>query len=183
MIYCPYGFAPKNLIRISLFVLMILLLLSFPMPDKAHSRSCDPDIAPVENNKIKYMPRGNRCEGFYRAKVAGGRGIAVVGLLKGSLRFKQEKKIRIYSPLVKDRAVHVRAVGIPVKTYYRMDARLGAGKQLKWPLNEVVLPAGLPAGKIGLFGWMPEEENEGKVLVPLCAEAGPGPYRGDKKIR
>ncbi len=172
----------KNRIRITACILLALFLMPIITPDKAHSQPCDPNILPVENWEIKYKKRGDRCEGFYRSLVST-ETIEVVGVIMGKLRFKLDKAeaIEIDSPFIKDRPVHVRAVGIPMKTYYRMDAKIDAGQTLKWPIKEVILPARLPARKIGLFGWIKEEKEQ--TFVPLRAKARLKLWSRDKTIR
>jgi hypothetical protein len=61
--------------------------------------------------------------------------------------------------------VNIRAVAIPQKTYYRMDATLQPNAPFLWPLNEVLAPEGLTDDRIGVFGWKGAEENA--ILVPL----------------
>jgi len=156
--------------RIFIMTKGMILILSFFLfiPCKAaYSQPCDPDISPVASPAVAYAPRGNRCEGFYRSQVAA-KNIDVVGLTRGKFDFKWKKNeiIELSSPFVKSKPVHVRAVGIPVKTYYRMDSQIAPGKKLKWPIEDVIFPKKLYARKIGVFGWTGSEDE--KLYVPLA---------------
>lgn len=146
------------------------LILSFYLliPCKAaYSQPCDPTISPVTIPAVAYAPRGNRCEGFYRSQVAA-KTIDVVGLTSGTFDFewKKDEIIQLSSPFVRKSPVHVRAVGIPVKTYYRMDSQIYPGESLKWPVADVIFPRKLYAGRIGVFGWTGTEEE--MLYVPLA---------------
>jgi hypothetical protein len=141
-------------------ILRILFLLSLMMIQTAYSQPCDKELTPVENSEIQYKNRGNRCEGFYSSKVSAG-SIEVVGLVKGEVHFNlaKDEMIEITSPFVKSKSVYVRAVGIPIRTYYRMDAEIPLGKTLKWNIGDIIYPQKLSEDKIGVFGWIGQEEN------------------------
>jgi len=116
---------------------------------------------------VQYRERGNRCEGFYRAKVAS-ETIEIVGVTEGKFLFTPDidTVIEVSSPIVTDQAAHVCAVGIPLRAYYRMDAVIEPGQTLNWPLGDVIYPAGFLAGEIGLFGWIGETE---RIYLPVLA--------------
>lgn len=166
------GFLRANLYRIPVGLLMVLFFWSFIALEKGYSQSCERyGLEPVANWDIQYRKRGNRCEGFYnQVKVSSG-AINVVGVIMGKLQFKlqEDEVLEITSPVVRDRPVHVRAVGIPIKTYYRMDATIDVGEKLIWPMKDVIYRRKLSARKIGLFGWIGEENK--KTFVPVRAEA------------
>ncbi len=134
------------------------------------SGGCDKDIRPDDNRTIAYRKRDNRCEGFYRSEVTANP-IDVVSLMKGRLRFKLDKNevIEVSSPFIRNRPVHVRAVGIPIKTYYRMDAELDPGGKLVWPVGEVIYQKRLHAEKIGVFGSVMNQKKE--IYVPVSTAA------------
>ena len=161
------------------------LFLLFPLiigHEPAFSQLCDRDISPVENESIAYRQRGNRCEGFYRSKVSAG-SIDIVGAVKGSLHFKLDENevVEISSSVIKDQPINVRAIGIPIKTYYRMDAQILPGQKLIWPIADVIYPQKLSARKIGVFGWI--ENEKGKAYVPVMALAKMDSIAEDRKIR
>lgn len=148
----------------------------------AFAQQCDPRIRPVENWTLQYRARGNRCEGLYQAEVSAAV-LDIVGVLDGALEFALDPKelIELSAPLSRSQPIAVRAVGVPLKTYYRLDAALQPGETLTWPVNEVLLPQGLASSKIGVFGWIGDEQQ--KTYVPVRAAAALQPGASDGKIR
>lgn len=164
----------------SMFLFFFLFI--FNSYDSAHSQLCDPKITAVDNYQIGYRSRGDRCEGFYHSEV-GDSSIKIVGLVKGNFGFKLDRKevVEITSSVVTNSLIHVRAVGIPIKTYYRMDAQITPSQKLVWPIGDVIYPQNLSSRKIGVFGWIGGESN--KTYVPICAEANMAPAVSDARIR
>ena len=116
-------------------------------------------------------------------------GLEVVSFLYEGPRFDpaEHDRIRVIAPAVGElvsEPVRVRAVALPLKTYYRMDAVLPEEGPLIWPLKDVLAPAGLVAEQIGVFGWSGSEID--KVFVPvrlLAADdvAGAGSEQGGEQ--
>lgn len=151
-----------------IFLFYLLLVVS---GEPVFSQPCDDyGLKPVENYKLKYRSRRNRCEGFYTSKVSAGR-MDIVGLVKGEFRFKYDKKeiVEVSSPIITNEPIFVRAVGIPIKTYYRMDAQIAPGKKLTWPIGDVIYYGKLSYKKIGVFGWIKKDNN--LTYVPVSAKA------------
>jgi hypothetical protein len=48
---------------------------------------------------------------------------------------------------------------------YRMDATLDPGSVLAWPVNDVLLPENISAGRIGVFGWKTDQKD--RIYVPV----------------
>ena len=154
----------KKLIGIMIY---IFILLSSPV---ALSRLvCDSTLAPVHDQATAYKLRASRCEGFYRSQVSVGT-LEVVGLMQGRLDFDPTltEALQITSPLVTDQTVTVRAVGIPLKTYYRLDAEVAPNGRFHWPVREVLARQRLSGSKIGLFGRLANDPN---IYVPLTVGA------------
>lgn len=142
---------------------------------------CD-RLRPV-SNALGYQVRepSVRCEGLYESTVRAV-GLEVVGLLAGAIvpDLAEQTKVEIFGPapgVLPDGItgpVRVRAVALPLKAYYRMDGVLDEHSSLAWPIGEVVGPAGLDSGQIGLFGWIGDETD--KIFVPVgvrtAADAG-----------
>lgn len=101
---------------------------------------CDAKIEPSENSTLRYQMRGNRCEGFYRSKVSAA-SLELIAFTIGEFKFKNDQKelIILSLPSAGKEAVKVRAQGIPLNLYYRMDAELVAGKTLTWEVAPVLL--------------------------------------------
>jgi len=145
-------------------ILVVLLSQSL----LAQEISCDTDLTP-ERNMLGYKIResGNRCEGLYRSPVSSS--LEIVGYRQGNSPLSSEQnKLIVSAPPLKQLAVkvlNIRAEAIPLDTYYRMDAVVKEDQPLTWPLNEVVIPAGISPDELGIFGWI--QQDAGKVLVPV----------------
>jgi hypothetical protein len=89
----------------------------------------------------------------------------------GELRFELEQDVRLVVSVPDDirhmikTPIQVRAVALPLGTYYRLDAQLPLEGSLAWPVAYVLLPAGLHAGRVGVFGWV--VYNDEKLFIPL----------------
>ena len=112
-----------------------------------------------------YAGRGNRCEGMYQRPTGGE--FEVVSLMSNTLEFdfRDDVVLLVFSPYVRQAAVKVRAVGLPLGLYYQMDAVLQPGDTLRWSTKEVLYPQRLNADRIGVYGWIGAEDE--KVFVPL----------------
>jgi hypothetical protein len=160
---------------------IIVLLANVPW---AYSLRCDQAIEKqsMDNWELKYRKRGNRCEGFYKSDVSIGV-LDVVGTTVGKFQFKTNEKevMEISSPIVTTCPVNVRAVGVPLKTYYRMDSTLDPNETLHWPVGDVINLKKLSDRDIGVFGWI-----EGKIetfYVPVVINSRLSPVKNDGKIR
>lgn len=155
--------------KCALQMILVLSLLIAIMPRlQAQEDSCDGSLKP-ETGKYGYSLRtsDNRCEGLYISQVSGR--LQIVSLFRGELNLHSEHKIiHVSAPGFKELAtssIHVRAVAIPLNTYYRMDAVITDSEPLIWSLDDVVKPIGLNPNQIGIYGWV--ENNADIVFVPL----------------
>jgi len=125
---------------------------------------CD-GLAPLRGSKSGYQDRGNRCEGLYVSKV-GSRSLAAISFTLGRVRFDLAPAgaIEVTAP-GQTQPVNVRALAIPVKTYYRMDATLAPGDILRWSMKDVLAPEGLTDSRVGVFGWRGADDD--RTLVPV----------------
>jgi hypothetical protein len=137
----------------------------------AHVQVCDQRLRPEPSSGFGYALREAdvRCEGLYESSVRAP-GLEVVSFLYERPRFELEDQhsMKVIAPDVPDflaEAVKVRAVALPLKTYYRMDAVMPERGALVWPVDEVLGPARFSAEQIGVFGWVGDEAD--KLLVPL----------------
>jgi hypothetical protein len=150
----------------------------------AQSTQCDHRLRPISGN-AGYIWRGDRCEGFYVSPVAA-MDLEVVSLLKGKLRFDLQPNVRleVSAPSiagVTEGPVQVRAVALPLRTYYRMDAVLPPNRPLLWPVDALLLPWRLEANRIGMFGWVGAEAD--RTFVPLQAmQPGAPPPQGPLEL-
>ena len=70
--------------------------------------------------------------------------------------------------------IHVRAVGIPDRLYYEMDADMSAGRALVWPIKEVVIPELIAPNDIGVYAFHIGVGGE-PVLLPVSISTGGAP--------
>ncbi|SRR6266851_5938807 len=129
---------------------------------------CDPALRPVQG-EAGYTPRRNRCEGLYVSPISAP-GLELVSLLRGKIRYDLHPQARLIvqapsSPSSGSRGIHIRAMALPLKTYYRMDATLDDTRQIEWPVGEVLFPLGLHQASIGAFGWV--ETDRSSLFLPL----------------
>lgn len=129
-------------------------------------------IEPSDNSTLRYQPRGNRCEGFYRSKVSAP-SLELIACTLGDLRFKNDKAEVITLSLLGGvkQAVNIRAQGIPINLYYRMDAMLQAGKTLAWEVSHVLLKneSTKRAYNIGLLAY--QGEGTKQVFFPVAPQS------------
>src|SRR5688572_32646546 len=147
------------------FVLCTLAMLT---PTAYSQPACDPLLRPV-TGQLGYVPRETRCEGLYVSPISG-RTLEIVSLTLGTVRYSLDSDMQLElrgpdSALLDQEKLNVRAVALPLNTYYRMDDVLPAGETLTWPIDAVLLPARLNDGRIGIFGWV-DTLNE-RIFAPI----------------
>jgi hypothetical protein len=140
-----------------------------PGAERAQSEGCS-KLQPLAS-AAGYALRGSgcsaRCEGLYVSDVS--LDLQIVSLLRGGIWFPSERAVtlRITAPKEIDEQINVRAVAIPLRTYYRMDSTLRRACVLNWPTVEVLLSyVRLRPDEIGVFGWTGGEND--KTFVPLA---------------
>jgi hypothetical protein len=124
--------------------------------------------------EIGYAERSGdrRCEGFFSSPVSAS-GLEVVSVTFGPVDWEPEAD-RLYvgapdlSPLGAQ-ALQLRAVGLPPRLYYRLDATIASGGTLAWPVADVLAPGGLRPDSIGVYGWI--DGPLGRVFVPVVVSA------------
>jgi hypothetical protein len=140
---------------IARWIFVVTALLLRPGPAIG---SCDLDAIngrPVAGPE-GYGPRagGSRCEGLYESAVAG-EAIQLVSLTSGRLLFDPSRAIVLSVRLVAPVPVkhsHVRAVGIAPLFYYQMDADIGPGQAVSWPVGDVLARlSGIRPGDVGIY--------------------------------
>src|SRR5687768_7177265 len=101
--------------------------ISIPPLLLAAPPACDPKLSPLKGSAHDYRPRRDRCEGMYDSLVSG-QGLDVVSFTRGPLQFSLTRQTVLkVEGATQHPPLNVRAVGISVKTYYRMDATMTAG--------------------------------------------------------
>jgi hypothetical protein len=138
--------------------------------------SLSPDRGPLG---FRRRLGGDRCEGFFKSNVAG-EALSVAFLMAG--RFPASAEVVEVSGAAPGREINVRAVALPLGTYYRMDATVGPNRPLRWPLAEVVQASrSLKSTDLGLYGWIGDAARPTYVPVraalPGAAPAADEPLR------
>lgn len=143
---------------------MLVLLVGGLSLANAQVNSCEP-LRPLRGSLSQYKDRGNRCEGLYEADF-GAKSLALVSFTLGEIAYplRSGTKLELTDP-GKSGTIHVRAVAKPANVAYEMDAVLGAGSTLVWPVDDVLLPEGLNARQVGVFAW--RDESTHQIFVPI----------------
>jgi hypothetical protein len=145
--------------------LFTLFMVCFLLHESsAQEKKCYP-LHPLPGSLSQYQLRANRCEGLYVADVAS-ESIDVVSFTLGTISFElnSETQLRV-SARTASQEVHVRAVALPRRTYYRMDATIPSDSILVWPVADVLLPERLGADRVGVFAWTGTEDK--KIFAPV----------------
>jgi len=149
---------------LALFVAAVLCLQMGSLTAHAQELQCK-GLPPLQGSQVGYQKRGDRCEGLYVANV-GAHSLAATSFSLGKIHYELSSSARLeVSAPGQTQPVNVRAVAIPPKTYYRMDAVLHAGESMVWPVRDVLLRESLTDTRIGIFAWKGPEDN--KTLVPV----------------
>ena len=136
--------------------------------------ACDGSLLPVDSHVgYKWRASQDLCEGLYKKPVSAK--LDVVSVLAGKLNYDthvhDSLEIAVHDPaLVEAEVVNIRAISLPLKTYYRMDAQLPKQAAIDWSLTTVVKPERLEHSDIGLFGWT--ETSAKRLYVPLRVRNG-----------
>lgn len=156
--------APRLIILISTALISISLLIS----GSTHAHQCEQlqSLGGYEGYRQRGSDCSERCEGLYISEVS--TRLQIVSLFTGNLAFPSQRGVilKVKAPGTIREPVYVRAMAIPLKTYYRMDSTLRPDCELQWPTGDILISyARLRPDQVGLFGWLGTEEN--KTLVPL----------------
>jgi hypothetical protein len=130
-------------------------------------------LAPLQDSQSGYQKRGDRCEGLYVANV-GAHSLTAMSFSLGKIRFDMNPLVKLLvSAPGQNEPINIRAVAIPPKTYYRMDAGLTAGATMVWPVRDVLLRENLSDSRIGIFGWKGPETAKTLVALRVVAQGKP----------
>lgn len=161
------------------FFFLVALGMILPSSALAQNAQCD-RLRPLPNSDVQYKERGNRCEGLYVADV-GVRTLELVSFQLGSLAYPLKSGLQLQVTIPgQTQTVHVRAVAVPARTYYRMDAIVEPGGTLMWPVSDVLLPENLGAERIGVFAWKGTENA--MIFVPVKLQSGGSSPSSQKSV-
>jgi hypothetical protein len=140
---------------------------------------CQKSLSPdpiAEQDGYRERDGGRRCEGIYTSPVAG-ESVQIVSLSEGRLSYDFSQSAPLLISLAITPAspapIHVRAVGIPERLYYEMDANLSDGPALVWPIKEVVIPERIAPTDIGVYAFQVGNGGD-PVFLPVRISAGGG---------
>jgi len=134
----------------------------------AFNNYCDNTLKINNNSSIAYKHRQNRCEGFYISEV-GSETLCIVNITKGKFTYEldQTNILKVVPLSNKNQRIKIRAQGIPLKLYYRMDAVIETNQILDWPLMDVIYHQKLISHKIGITGKLGDKIKNRDIYVPL----------------
>jgi hypothetical protein len=145
----------------------------------ASASPCQKSLSPdpiAERDGYRERDGGQRCEGIYTSPVAG-ESVQIVSMSQGRLSYDFGQSAPLLISLAITPAspapIHVRAVGIPERLYYEMDADMLGGRALVWPIKEVVIPEHIAPTDIGVYAFQVGNGGD-PVLLPVSISAGGG---------
>ena len=131
---------------------------------------CDVSLPQVESNPYGYRLRGDRCEGVYAREV--GASLTLASLTESFQDYDAgsgRPLVVEWSKAPGDAAVHLRAVALRRRLYYRMDTvRPAATTSYEWSPG-LLASLGIPRVDLGVLGFARARvgETERSVYVPL----------------
>ncbi len=139
-------------------IFLLLSIIVFYSKISYSQVSCDTLLNPSNDPNYSYKLIGNRCEGFYIEKNT----IPTLDLISftyGKLSFNLKKKgvLKIQKTDFIKSNIYVRAVTMPLRTYYRMDSQLIDDGFMEWPMDYCLYPKRLHVKRIGVYGWLSEK--------------------------
>lgn len=167
-------------IRLTRVCVLLSVLLGAHAVAARQAPPCDPTIIPSTGHLgYRLRDKPSRCEGLYSSRIDGG--LELVSLVQGVVRFEvlAGAVLRVFPPSGIQRSsevIRVRAIALPLGTYYRLDGFASQKAPLNWPVGQVLVEARLRANQIGVFGWI--ERSSGKVFVPVRVVAAGEPVSG-----
>lgn len=159
--------------------LMVAILMAtgfvYSNPVAAQTGHCA-SLRTEPESPLHYKHRDNRCEGMYVADVATNV-IELLSFTQGDLSYDLKPGVELLvSAADRTGPLNIRAVAKPPSTHYQMDAVLGAGATLTWPVADVLLPEGLNADRVGIYGWRGSERE--KIFIPVQVKVQGGRETG-----
>jgi hypothetical protein len=162
-----------NLPRLGASSAFGLILCAYLQIPNSYSQeiTCE-KLFPLPGSQSGYQKRANRCEGLYVTNAAVD-SLAATSFTFGDLGYdlRADKRLLVSVP-GQSVPVNVRAVAIPPRTYYRMDAIVRPGSVLLWPVAEVLAREDLTADRIGVFGWRGTGISRTILPVLILAHVG-----------
>jgi hypothetical protein len=178
-VWAGVGLNRSSLRKPAMLTGAVICLLGISMvlflPNGTDAAACDPTLAAIPGaDGYKERTNGERCEGLFFSPVSGS-AIELVSLTRGPFRYdlKQQPNLslKLAAPSADAaRPSHIRAVGIPLGLYYRMDADILANQTVTWPVKEVLAPNRLTSDQIGIFAFQRDQLGR-LIFYPIDVSA------------
>jgi hypothetical protein len=147
---------------------------------------CDPGLPINKANPLSYRERENRCEGLYVLQLAGeALRIAEFAVFPDNFKPEKAKPLLITWPKAAAGEIHIRAISLRPKLYYRMDSvRLMDGSPFKWQTDILTASlVNLSRREIGITGLVTiASSKQTKIYLPLSIESGDSGSKGEATI-
>jgi hypothetical protein len=132
---------------------------------------CDKGVDVQNRGPSTYRDRGDRCEGVYEQKVAGGTGLRIMSLTDTYPDFKVDAGDSMHLAWKSDgdSQVRLRAISLRQPPYYRMDSTRPSGSSTwTWPASELAVQ-NMGSREVGLVGVTRRAFKDGDrdVYVPV----------------
>lgn len=143
--------------------------------ERASAGPCDEALSPSpDSGPDGYRERagGERCEGIYVSPVSG-TPVELLSLTRGRLSYDLAHPVVLSVSLDSpppNEGVHVRAVGVPDRLYYQMDAEITGDRAVSWPLGDVPLRRRITSDQVGIFAF---RKNASAEIVFLPVDVTP----------
>jgi hypothetical protein len=128
-----------------------------------------------------YLERagGERCEGMYISPVSGSP-VELVSLTRGRINYDPAHPAVLLATLASPLAnggAHVRALGIPDRLYYQMDADITGNRAVRWPVGDVIGRRRITPDQVGVFALQKDASAETIFFTVDVAPTGAAPAR------
>jgi hypothetical protein len=141
---------------------------------------CDRTLSPspvTGPDGYRQRAGGERCEGIYVSPVSG-TPVELVSLTRGRLSYDPAHPAVLSVTLDQSPASggeHVRAVGVPRRLYYQMDADIVDGRAVAWPVGDVLVRRQIMPDQLGILASRKDASSDTVFLAVDVAPAGATP--------
>ena len=144
----------------------IILIILFSFISSYSFAQGDFTLNPDNSSNSPYTNLSNRWEGLYTTFISSSE-IDVVCFVKGTFEYKllANEVIELQNANNDNLITNIRAVGIPLNMYYRLDACVSNNSSLSWKVSDVLLTEDIGHWNIGVYGWRGSETR--KIYIPL----------------
>lgn len=111
------------------------------------------------------------CEGVYTVPRSGEPSLEMVSLTQGDITFNLEVDKQLYVDIpgldkIRERPIHIQAVGREEGVHYRMDAFMPPKGSFIWSLETVLAKEGIEDFMLGVYGWIDNLDHQ--IFLPIA---------------